>query len=298
MVMRVTAAAGVSGVTGAVSRRPDVVVTEEPLEIRVLGRAMREALAVGVTMRTPGHDFELAAGYVFTEGLVTSAAEFREVRYCVRTEPAGPAATQDSGPDAKQESGPAATQDYNIVTVELAGAVDETLLRRATVMSSSCGLCGTDSIDHLVTSAAAIDAGSGPQLDASILLSLPGRLRRAQPLFDRTGGLHGVGLFTGDGGAVVVREDVGRHNAVDKVIGHQLLTRARGTGELVLVVSGRVSFEIVQKAAMAGLPAIVAVGAPTSLAIDAAHELGITLAGFVGPESANVYTHPQRVSAT
>lgn len=264
------------------SRRPDVVATEEPLEIRLTAVGVHDPQTIAVTMRTPGHDFELAAGYLFTEGIVAGRADVREVRYCVRT-----------------GVGVAATQDYNIVTVETTRAVAPELLRRATVTSSSCGLCGTDSIDHLATAAAPIDPDAGPRVAASVVLSLPDALRRAQPVFDKTGGLHGVGLFTADGTPVAVREDVGRHNAVDKVIGSRLLAgdAALATAaDQLLVVSGRVSFEIVQKAAMAGVAVLAAVGAPTSLAIDAAERLGLTLVGFVGRVSANVYTHAQRVT--
>ena len=216
---------------------------------------------------------------------MTSPADLREVRYCVRAPDTGSMATP--------------VQEYNIVTVEVGSEVPVERLRRAAVTSSSCGLCGTDSIEHLSTATTALSVGSGPVVDAETVLAMPVALRAAQPIFERTGGLHGVGLFTAAGTAVVVREDVGRHNAVDKVIGQRLLSGRRGASvefdDLILVVSGRVSFEIVQKAVMAGIAMIVAVGAPTSLAIDAAERLGCTLVGFVGDSSANVYTHPQRV---
>ncbi len=256
-----------------------MVSSEEPLEIRIGDQA------VAVTMRTPGHDFELAVGYLFTEGILALPGDLNEVRYC----------TKDLG-------GPGVTvpQEYNIVTVDMRTDVDPERLRRATVTSSSCGLCGTDSIEHIASMAAALDARSGPRLPASVLLGLPDALRTKQPQFAKTGGLHGVGLFDASGKPVVVREDVGRHNALDKVIGERLLrapkTRPLALTELVLTVSGRVSFEIIQKAAMARIAWIVAVGAPTSLAIDAASELGITLVGFVNGQTANVYSHPERVT--
>jgi FdhD protein len=258
--------------------KPDTVSTEEPLEIRIAGEA------VAVTMRTPGHDFELAVGYLFTEGILGLPGELREVRYC----------TKDLG-----EPGDVVPQEYNIVTIDMRTGVDPERLRRATVTSSSCGLCGTDSIEHIASLAAPLSPDAGPRIPARILLGLPDALRTKQPQFAKTGGLHGVGLFGIDGKPVVVREDVGRHNALDKVIGERFLrgpkTQPLALTDYALVVSGRVSFEIVQKAAMARIAWLVAVGAPTSLAIDAAHELGITLVGFVNGNTANVYTHPHRV---
>lgn len=270
---------------GTSTRRPDVVATEEPLEIRIVG-SNHDPVTVAVTMRTPGNDFELAVGYLFTEGVIRSAGELREVRYCVRT------------PDFALGEVGAPVQEYNIVTVELHGDVATEYLRRAAITSSSCGLCGTDSIDHVLTAASPLSADDGPVLDVANLLRLPELLRAAQPVFERTGGLHGVGLFHADGTDIAVREDVGRHNAVDKVIGSRLLvgTRSADMTSVVLVVSGRVSLEIVQKAAMARIATIVAVGAPTSLAIDAAERLGCTLVGFVNAASANVYTHGHRVA--
>lgn len=236
--------------------------------------------SVSVTMRTPGHDFELAVGYLFTEGLLTSPADLREVKYCTK--------------------GTGAPQEYNIATVDLRSAVDLDRLRRATVTSSSCGLCGTDSIENLRTATEPLNATDGLHLDSSTLLTLPDKLRGRQPQFARTGGLHGVGLFDARGNPVVVREDVGRHNAVDKVIGSRVLASGArpelDLSEFALVVSGRVSFEIVQKAVMARIAVIVAVGAPTSLAIDAANELGVTLVGFTNPTSANLYTNPHRIT--
>jgi FdhD protein len=223
---------------------------------------------------------------LYTEGVIRSAAELREVRYCVRT------------PDPAFGEIATPVQEYNIVTVEVHGDIAEGKLRRAGVTSSSCGLCGTDSIDHILTAASPLTPAEGSSLDVATLLALPDLLRAAQPVFERTGGLHGVGLFRSDGTAVAVREDVGRHNAVDKVIGSRLLAEARSENmaSLVLVVSGRVSLEIVQKAATARIATIVAVGAPTSLAIDAAERLGCTLVGFVNAASANIYTHGHRVT--
>jgi FdhD protein len=259
--------------------KPDVVSTEEPLEIRIGDQA------VAVTMRTPGHDFELAVGYLFTEGILGLPGDLNEVRYC----------TKDLG-----GPGVVVPQEYNIVTVDMRTDVDPERLRRATVTSSSCGLCGTDSIEHIASMAHPLELADGPRLPADVLLRLPDTLRTRQPQFSKTGGLHGVGLFDAAGKPVVVREDVGRHNALDKVIGERLLRAPKSQPlaltDLVLAVSGRVSFEIVQKAAMARIAWIVAVGAPTSLAIGAADELGITLVGFVNGESANVYTSAHRIT--
>ena len=236
---------------------------------------------MAVTMRTPGHDFELAVGYLFTEGILRSPGDLREVRYCTKG------------------LGDGVPQEYNIATVELFSTVDPSLLRRATVTSSSCGLCGTDSIDNIASVIEPLDLADGARLTAQMLMSLPAALRAKQPQFSKTGGLHGVGLFDPSGRAVVVREDVGRHNALDKVIGERFLRAPKSEPftltDLAAVVSGRVSFEIVQKAATARVAWLVAVGAPTSLAISAAERLGVTLVGFVNSSSANVYTHPQRL---
>lgn len=249
--------------------------TEEPLEIRIADQS------VAVTMRTPGHDFELAVGYLFTEGILRLPGDLREVRYCTKG------------------LGDAVAQEYNIATVDLFVDVDAGLFRRATVTSSSCGLCGTDSIDHVASVIEPLDVAVGPRVRAELIVSLPEKLRDKQPQFSKTGGLHGVGLFDSSGQAVVVREDVGRHNALDKVIGERFLRAPKSEPfaltELIAVVSGRVSFEIVQKAAMARVPWLIAVGAPTSLAIAAAQRLGVTLVGFTTDSGANVYTHPQRL---
>ena len=262
---------------GTSRRTPDVVSTEEPLEIRVGDQP------VAVTMRTPGHDFELAVGYLFTEGILRAPTDLREVRYCTKG------------------LGEGVAQEYNIVSVELYSDVDASLFRRATVTSSSCGLCGTDSIEHITSVVEPLEILDGPRISAETLLAMPETLRTKQPQFSKTGGLHGVGLFDSSGQAVVVREDVGRHNALDKVIGERFLRASKSQPfaltELVAVVSGRVSFEIVQKAAMARVAWLIAVGAPTSLAVSAAQTLGITLVGFVNGSSANFYSHPERLIA-
>ncbi len=257
------------------------VAGEEPLEIR-LGSPLVEPTAVNVTMRTPGDDFELAVGWCVTEGLLPQPVELAEVKYCVR---AG-----DGDPSTQR-----AVQNYNVVSV-FARHHHGGQSRRAHVTSSSCGICGTDSLDALELRTPTMTPERGPTIERSVLVALPGRLRTEQRTFDATGGSHAAGLFRPDGTAVVVREDVGRHNAVDKVIGHAAINRRLPLSDHVLMVSGRVSFEIVQKAAMAGIAVIAAVSAPTDLAIDAADRMGLTLATFVRGDSATVWTHVHRIT--
>jgi FdhD protein len=256
---------------GMRSERADTLATEEPLEIRAQGRG-QEAQRVAVTMRTPGGDFELAAGFLFTEGLV-SAGDLRRVAYC---------------DDVDDED-----QRYNIVTVTLGSPFDGALLSRNFYATSSCGVCGKASLDDIAVRCDVVPAGF--TVAADVVVSLPDRLRTAQRVFDRTGGLHAAGLFTAGGEAISVREDVGRHNAVDKVIGEQLLAGRVPLSDVVLQVSGRASFEIVQKAAVAGIPVVSAVSAPTSLAVEAGERLGVTVVGFVRGGGCNVYSHPGRV---
>ena len=262
-----------------VRQRLDTLATEEPLEIRLHPAGAAEPFPLSVTMRTPGHDFELAAGFLFTEGIVRGREAIGQMEYCV---------------------GPVATQQYNTISVRLrAGALpDPQRLTRHFYTTSSCGVCGKASLDALHTQALwpAPDPAAGPRLDPATVAALPDRLREAQGIFDRTGGLHASGLFDPQGVLRSVREDVGRHNALDKLIGEQLLDGRLPLADGVLVVSGRASFELVQKAAMAGLPVLVAVGAPSSLAAAAAADSGITLIGFARGATFNVYTHPQRVA--
>jgi FdhD protein len=258
------------------SRRSDRVVAEEPLEIRVEGSREGTATAVSVTMRTPGHDFELAAGFLAGEGLLRSRKDLKEITYC-----------QDGE-----------VQEYNVVSVRYCDPeppkVDR--LERHFYTSSSCGVCGKASLESVeALGCVALPLGA-PDLDPSILASLPDRMRPAQPVFQRTGGIHAAALFEPGGALLLAREDVGRHNAVDKVVGARLLAGEEvGNADCVLVVSGRVSFEIVQKAAMAGIPALVAVGAPTSLAVDLANRFRITLVGFARAGSLNVYADAGRI---
>lgn len=256
---------------GTASRRTDEVVTEEPLQIRAQGpgQPLRD---VAVTMRTPGHDFELAVGYLAGEGAIRSGDDVREVRYC-DVEPGQP-------------------QLYNVVTVATSRALPEGLFARTAVVGASCGACGTTSIDQLRVETEPLPPG--PAVAMSLLASLPDRLREGQAVFDRTGGVHAAGRFRADGTRVAVREDVGRHNAVDKVAGAALLAGPRVDGD-ILVLSGRVSFEMVQKAVVARFPLVVAVSAPSSLAVKAADELGCTVLGFTRDGAANVYSHPERV---
>jgi FdhD protein len=257
---------------GRATRRRDRLATEEPLEIRVGGPG-QEASSVAVTMRTPGDDWELTAGFLFTEGLLSSRDEIDAIRYCELEEPAD--------------------QQYNVVTVSLRRPFDGEALRRNFYVSSSCGVCGKASIDQIEVRCAPLSPG--PMLTPDVAVGLPDTLRGAQRIFDETGGLHAAGLFDPDGGLVELREDVGRHNAMDKLIGHALLEGRLPAADRVVLVSGRASFELVQKAAIAGIPILCAVSAPSTLAVSAANRLGMTLIGFVRGGRFNIYTHPERV---
>jgi FdhD protein len=256
---------------GVRSERGDSVVTEEPMEIRVQSPG-QDPVRVAVTMRTPGGDFELAAGFLFTEGLI-APGEIHRVAYC--------------------DNLPGEDQHYNVVSVTLDRAFDPESLRRNFFATSSCGICGKAALEDVEVRCDVV--ASGPEIPISVIVGLPDRLRAAQKIFERTGGLHAAGLFTPEGELVSLREDVGRHNAVDKVIGEQLLNGGVPLADRILQVSGRLSFEIVQKAAVAGIPIVSAVSAPSSLAVDAAERLGMTLVGFVRDDRCNVYTHPERV---
>ncbi len=259
---------------------PEMVATEEPLEIRVAGPHQVAVPAV-VTMRTPGRDFELAAGFLVTEGLC-ARDEISAVRYCDQAD---------------------AEHRFNVVTVSIRRAWDPGSTRRDFMATAACGVCGKATIDA-VELACPVVAGSAP-VAASLITLLPDRLRAGQRAFNTTGGLHAAGLFDPDGTLVCLREDVGRHNAVDKVIGHTVLehtvlehtaSHSPMAGSDILMVSGRVSFEIVQKAAMAGIGILAAVSAPSSLAVAAAERLGVAVAGFVRDGRYNVYSHPERLA--
>ena len=260
---------------GSFASKPDVLVTEEPLEIRAESPT-QQVQPIAVTMRTPGHDFELAVGFLFTEGIIKQSDDVRTVRYCQL-------------PDS-------AEQQFNVVTVSLTSQFDEALSRRGMVTSASCGICGTTSIEQLSQMTSRVDLSTGPVMTAQMLTSLPDIIRKAQPTFDRTGGLHAAGLVDASGEAYCVREDIGRHNAVDKVIGKAVLDGKVPISNHALVVSGRLSFEIIQKAAMAGIAFIAAVGAPSSLSVETAEDLGITIVGFVHDGTANIYTHAHRIT--
>jgi FdhD protein len=260
-------------VTGATAgARTDPVSVEEPLEIRAEG-PRQAAVQIAVTMRTPGHEAELAAGFLFTEGLVRSAGDL--LRPPVRELPVEGGAN-------------------NVVTVRLAAPFDAERLKRNFYATSSCGICGKASLEHLHANAPPIPV-SGLRFARSTLVRLPAALRAAQVAFARTGGLHATGVFDAGGELLVAREDVGRHNAMDKAIGRMMLDGQVPLAGRILMVSGRVSFELVQKAAMAGAPLLCAVSAPSSLAVQAAERLGMTVVGFLRGDTFNVYTHPERI---
>ena len=253
---------------GVVGTRPDTLAAEEPLEIRVNG----EQLAV--TMRTPGNDFELAMGFLVSEGVVRSGRDVTGARYC-----------NNGRPDPT----------YNIVDVTLSSDLAVPDLKRSFYVSSSCGLCGKDSLDAVRTAAPWTVSADPVRVEVATLVDLPNRLRAHQAVFERTGGLHAAGLFDATGTLLCLREDVGRHNAVDKVLGWAVAGHRLPLTGHVLQVSGRASFELVQKAWMAGIPVLSAVSAPSSLAVDLAEEAGLTLAGFVRGDGLNVYARSDRV---
>jgi FdhD protein len=266
--------------TPSTTTRPDTLTVEEPLELRVNGTPLT------VTMRTPGHDIELVHGFLMSEGLIRSADDIALARYCE-----GAVVSGESGFDENT---------YNVIDVTLAAGVaaPDASATRAFFTNSSCGVCGKASIEQL-RAQSAFDVRSDPvELAAKVVVELPDALRREQRSFDKTGGLHAAGLATADGELLVVREDVGRHNAVDKVVGWALQNgRVPGAG-CVLVVSGRASFELVQKAIMAGIPALAAVSAPSSLAVECADDAGMTLLGFVRDARLNVYAGGHRITTT
>ncbi|RAJ69151.1 FdhD protein [Streptomyces sp. Amel2xB2] len=267
---------------GAVSTRPDTLVAEEPLEIRLNGKPL------AITMRTPGDDFALAAGFLVSEGVLGSAEELANIVYC--------AGATDEG-----------VNTYNVVDVRLAPGVPlpDIALERNVYTTSSCGLCGKASLDAVRTTARwsiedpenpADPAGPRVLLEPSVLSGLPDTLRASQRVFERTGGLHAAALFTAEGELLDVREDVGRHNAVDKLVGRALQQGLLPLSDAVLMVSGRASFELAQKAVMAGIPVLAAVSAPSSLAVDLAAESGLTLVGFLRGSSMNVYAGEHRLA--
>ena len=262
---------------GQFSNRPDLVVVEEPMEVRIgFGSAEhRQQKAIAVTMRTPGHDLELAAGFLFTEGIISSYSDLLSIKHCI-----------DSGKNA---------QEKNVIRAEIRPEVVVSLKQvdRNFYTTSACGVCGKSSIE-------AIETGCQPVvktflLDKAIVEQLPEKLRSAQAVFEHTGGLHAAGLFSKAGDLLLLREDVGRHNATDKVIGAALMKGQVPLTDHLLMLSGRISFELVQKAAMAGIPIVAAVGAPSTLAIDLAAKMNIVLCGFIREGRFTVYTGQDQV---
>jgi FdhD protein len=258
---------------GQATPRIDLVATEEPMEIRL--RSGSRMQPVTVTMRTPGADFELAAGLLFAEGIVSNRGQLSRIEYCVECEGS-------------------AAQQYNMVTAPGIQA-DFFIPGRTFGMTSACGLCGRERIDEIER------RGIGPvvsdlTVSHEVITSLPDRLRDAQGLFDSTGGLHAAGLFDASGNLLALREDVGRHNAVDKVIGWAFLEERLPLSESILMISGRGSFEIVQKAVAAGIPIVCAVSAPSSLAVDLARRFDQTLIGFLRGERFNIYSSGKRIA--
>ncbi len=255
--------------------REDFLAAEEPLEIRVGGRSL------AITMRTPGHDFDLAAGFLVSEAIIARSDDFRAARYC--------AGATDEG-----------LNTYNVLDVTLAPGVPtpDPSLERAFYTTSSCGLCGKASIDAVRTKSAYSGADDPLRLDPALLITFPELLRAGQDVFEKTGGLHAAALFDGrTGEMLVLREDVGRHNAVDKVVGWAVTNDRLPLRGTVLMVSGRSSFELTQKASMAGIPVLAAVSAPSSLAAELAAELGMTLVGFLRGQSMVIYTGAERIVA-
>lgn len=251
--------------------RDDRVVGEAPLEIRAAG-PHQDPVAVAVTMRTPGHEAELAVGFLRSEGLIR-----------------GDETITTSGGDPATLNQPDDT-----ITVRLSKPFDDSAVaERHFIATASCGICGKTSIDEVAVRCDPIP--SGPVVQRAVILALPDLMRAAQRAFDETGGLHAAGLFTPGGELVAIREDVGRHNALDKLIGSQVLAGALPLHQRILMVSGRVSFEIVQKAAVAGIPIVCAVSAPSDLAIETAERLGVTLVGFLRGDGFNVYSHDGRI---
>ncbi|MEX3107409.1 formate dehydrogenase accessory sulfurtransferase FdhD [Streptomyces niveiscabiei] len=258
---------------GAVSTRADTLVAEEPLEIRLNGKPL------AITMRTPGDDFALAAGFLVSEGVLAHAGDLQNIVYCA-------GATVDGG------------NSYNVVDVRTTPqvVVPDITLERNVYTTSSCGLCGKASLDAVRTTARWPIRDEPPvRIGVDLLAALPDRLREAQRVFDRTGGLHAAALFSDQGELLDIREDVGRHNAVDKLVGRALQNGDLPLSRSVLLVSGRASFELAQKAVMAGIPVLAAVSAPSSLAVDLAEETGLTLVGFLRGSSMNVYAGAERI---
>ncbi|HJQ28592.1 MAG TPA: formate dehydrogenase accessory sulfurtransferase FdhD [Rubrobacter sp.] len=260
---------------GRMRVRPDTLATEEPMEIRLLAGDVKQTVAI--TMRTPGADFELAAGFLYGEGIISSADDIAKISYCV-----------DSDLDPEQR--------YNIVNVELRGnrGYDPRPLERHFYTTSACGVCGKASLEQLELRGCPV-IPPGPQVAPETIYGLPEKLREAQGLFDATGGLHAAALFAKNGELLALREDVGRHNATDKLVGWALLEGRLPLSDHIVMVSGRSSFEILQKCLTAGVPIVCAISAPSSLAVDVAREFGMTLVGFLREGRFNVYAGSDRI---
>jgi FdhD protein len=272
---RVTTRCRVQHLTGeSAIARPETLVVEEPMEIRVNGSP------ITVTMRTPGSDIELAQGFLLTEGIIARRDDVLAVRYC------------------RGSAGPDGANTYNVLDVTLAEGVPPPAvdITRNFYTTSSCGVCGKASIDAVRLVSSYSTADQTVTIAASTLTAMPDRLRLAQKVFSSTGGLHGAALFDPDGTMLVVREDIGRHNAVDKVIGWALENDRIPLSRAVLLVSGRASFELTQKCVMAGAPVLAAVSAPSSLAVELSVQSGVTLVAFLRGDSMNVYSRPDRVT--
>ena len=262
---------------GKWAQEEDVLAAEEPLETRLIWKDGRRTVtrSIAITMRTPGHDFELAAGFLYGEGIITARDDVADISYCM-----------DDDDD----------QAFNIVTVTLRPGLmfDASRLERNFYTTSSCGVCGKAALDALEVQGCNV-LPDGPTVAAATVCGLPAKLRQSQAVFERTGGLHAAGLFDREGKLLSLQEDVGRHNAVDKLIGGRFLEDALPLSESILMLSGRASFELVQKALVARIPVVAAVGAPSSLAVQLAESFNITLCGFVKADGLNVYSAPQRV---
>ena len=258
---------------GVARSERDVLAVEEPLELRLMHRGVTHRVAV--TMRTPGEDFEMVAGFLFCEGIIQKHGDVREIRYCI---------------DSPQ-------QLYNIVTVELRDEIDfdPTRLQRNFFTTSACGICGKVSLESLEMQGCVPLPLTQPVVPISLIIGLDAELRRAQQVFSKTGGLHAAALFDLDGKLQGLHEDVGRHNALDKLIGSRFMAGQLPVSQQVLILSGRTSFELMQKSLMAQIPIIVSVGAPSSLAVELAQNFNITLIGFLRGDSFNIYAGPERV---
>ncbi len=275
MIGRVTTRRPVLRITAeGRAHRPDTLAGEEPLELRVGGRAL------AVTMRTPGHDLELAHGFLLTEAVITTRTDVATARYCSSTDAAG-------------------RNTYNVLDLTLSPGVPAPTpgIERTFYTTSSCGICGKASLDAVRMSTRFPPAADPLRISATTLTALPAALRAGQRVFDSTGGLHAAALFTHTGDLLVTREDIGRHNAVDKTLGWALLNDRVPLTGCTLLVSGRASFELTQKAVMAGIPLLAAVSAPSALAVNLAEEAGLTLVGFLRGTSMNVYTGAERITA-